>query len=56
VLELPPIQWKLYLFFVSAAVADVAIAVTMSILFRRSHTGIQMCVISRDALTLMPSH
>jgi hypothetical protein len=47
VLELPPIQWEVYLFFVPAAVADVAIAITLSLLFRRSRTGIQKCVISK---------
>jgi hypothetical protein len=41
VLELPPIQWELYLFLVPAAVADSVIALTLSILFWDSRTGIK---------------
>jgi hypothetical protein len=44
-LELPTIQWELYLFLVPSAVTDIAIALTLSILFRRSRTGIKSCVL-----------
>jgi hypothetical protein len=53
VLQLPPIQWELYLFFVPAALADIVIAVTLSLLFRRSRTGVQTCVKSIKVLALM---
>jgi hypothetical protein len=45
--QLPSIQWELYLFLVPAAVTDISIALTLSILFRRSRTGIHTCVESR---------
>jgi hypothetical protein len=50
-LELPTIQWELYLFLVPSAVTDIAIALTLSILFLRSRTGIKSYVL--DVVTFL---
>jgi hypothetical protein len=48
--QLPPVQWELYLFIVPAVVTDIAIAVTLSMLFWRSRTGVKSCVICQTIL------